>query len=204
MWKCNLLTELEHYWYPRNDVFDTIKVGWKFEREIEQNSFEHQKETFERSRFCRFNTFCFDEATLANNVLFSKDVLSGYVDRKEAPSKRWQLKTYLTTAKEKSGKSKDVCYLCQNDHDLDKCQDCNKVNSSFKRSCVMDVICQYQKIIIYGAVNKGECVILVVKNIQLVYMAIKIVRKKKMHLVATHRRVIALWHVQQVRWNQTL
>ena len=43
----------------------------------------------------------------------------------------------------------------------------------------MDVICQYQQIIIYGAVNKGECVILVVKNIQLVYMAIKVVRKKK-------------------------
>ena len=136
--------------------------------------------------------FVVDEATLANNVLFSKDALSGYLDRKEAPSKRWQLKTYLTTAKEKSGRSKDVCYLCQNDHDLDKCQDCNKVNSSFKRSCVMDVICQYQQMIIYGAVNKGQCVILVVKNIQLVYMAIKIVRKKKMHLVATHRRVIAL------------
>ena len=108
------------------------------------------------------------------------------------------LKTYLTTAKEKSGKSKDVCYLCQNDHDLDKCQDCNKVNSSFKRSCVMDVICQYQQIIIYGAVNKGECVILVVKNIQLVYMVIKVVRKTKMQMVATHRRVIAPWHEQQL------
>ena len=61
--------------------------------------------------------FVDDEATLANDPLFSKDALSGYVDRKEAPSKRWQLKTYLATAKEKSGKSKDVCYLCQNNHD---------------------------------------------------------------------------------------
>ena len=36
----------------------------------------------------------------------------------------------------------------------------------------MDVICQYQQIIIQGAGNKGECVILVVRNIQLVYMVI--------------------------------
>ena len=61
--------------------------------------------------------------TLATDPLFSKDALNRYLDRKEAPSKRQQLKTYLTTAKEKSGKSKDVCYLCQNDHDLDKCQE---------------------------------------------------------------------------------
>ena len=40
--------------------------------------------------------------------------MSGYVDRK--------LKTYLATAKEKSGKSKEVCYICQNNHGLDKCQ----------------------------------------------------------------------------------
>ena len=61
--------------------------------------------------------------TLATDPVFSKDALSRYLDRKEAPSKRQQLKTYLTTAKEKSGKSKDVCYLCQNDHDLDKRQE---------------------------------------------------------------------------------
>ena len=67
--------------------------------------------------------FVDDEATLANDSLFSKDALSGYVDRKEAPSKRQQLKTYLATAKEKSRKSKDVCYLRQNNHDLDKCQE---------------------------------------------------------------------------------
>ena len=53
---------------------------------------------------------------------FPKMPLSGYVDRKEAQSKQRQLKTNLVTAKEKSGKSKEVCYLCQNNHDLDKCQ----------------------------------------------------------------------------------
>ena len=42
---------------------------------------------------------------------------------KRAPSKRRQLKTYLATAKVKIGKSKDVSYLCQNNHDLDKCQE---------------------------------------------------------------------------------
>ena len=31
--------------------------------------------------------FVDDEATFANDPLFSKDVLSGYVDQKEAPSK---------------------------------------------------------------------------------------------------------------------
>ena len=62
----------------------------------------------------------------------------------------------------------------------------------------MDVICQYQQIIIHGAANKGECVILVVRNIQLVYIIIKVVRKTKMQMVATKRRVIALWHVQQL------
>ena len=58
-----------------------------------------------------------DEGTLANDPLFSKDSLSGYVDQKEAPSKRRQLKTYLATAKEKSEKSKDVCYFCQNNNE---------------------------------------------------------------------------------------
>ena len=51
----------------------------------------------------------------------------------------------------------------------------------------MDIICQYQQIIIHGAANKGECVILAVKNIQLIYMAIKVVGKTKMHLVTTDR-----------------
>ena len=36
--------------------------------------------------------------------------------------------------------------------------------SKFKKSCVMDVICQYQLIIIHGAAKKGECVILKVKH----------------------------------------
>ena len=62
----------------------------------------------------------------------------------------------------------------------------------------MVAIYQYQQIITHGAANKGECVILVVRNIQLVYMFIKVVRKTKMQMVATHRRVIAPWHVQQL------
>ena len=61
---------------------------------MEQNSFEHQKERFEREPdFADLIHFIDDEATLANDPLFSKDALSGYVDRKEAPSKRQQLKT---------------------------------------------------------------------------------------------------------------
>ena len=49
-----------------------------------------------------------------------------YVDRKEVPSKLRQLKTYLAKAKEKSAKSKEVCYLCKNNNDLDKCQESMK------------------------------------------------------------------------------
>ena len=83
--------------------------------------------------------------TLANDPLFSKDALSGYVDRKEALSKQQQLKTYLATAKEKSGKSKDVCYFCQNDHDLDKCQE-NMKKSVEERSKFL-----FQKKLRYGS-----------------------------------------------------
>ena len=52
---------------------------------------------------------------------------------------------------------------------------------------------------IHGAADKGECVILVLRNIQLVYMAIKLVRKTKSQLVETHKKVIGLWHVEQLR-----
>ena len=67
--------------------------------------------------------FVDNEAALANDPLFSKDALSECVKQKEAPRKSQQLKTYLATEKEKSGKLKNVCYLCQNDHDLNKCQE---------------------------------------------------------------------------------
>ena len=71
----NFLLKCESATYGQNwstidtpEMFGIIKVARKFEREMEQNCFQHQKETFE-------------------------DALSGYVDRKEAPSKRRQLKT---------------------------------------------------------------------------------------------------------------
>ena len=54
------------------------------------------------------------------------------------------MKTYLATAKEKSGKSKEVCYLCQNNHDLDKCQEYMK-KSLEERSKFL-----FQKKLCYG------------------------------------------------------
>ena len=63
----------------------------------------------------------------------------------------------------------------------------------------MNVTCQYQQITIHGAENKGECLIPMVRNIQLAYMVVKVVRKAKIQMVATHRRVIVLWNVQQLR-----
>ena len=75
------------------------------------------------SDFADLIRFADAEATLENDTLFSKDALSKYAEWKEAPSKLRQLKTYLAAAKKKIWKSKDLCYLCQIDHDLDKCQE---------------------------------------------------------------------------------
>ena len=56
--------------------------------------------------------FVDDEAILANDPLFSKEPLSGYVDKKEAPNRRKQLKTYLTASEEKTEELVNVCQLC--------------------------------------------------------------------------------------------
>ena len=65
--------------------------------------------------------FLDDEATLANDPLFSKEALSGNVDKKEAPNQRKQLKTYPTAAEEKTEEMVNVCKLCQKSHNLDSC-----------------------------------------------------------------------------------
>ena len=113
-------------------MFGTIKVAGKFEREMEQNCSEHQEETFERARFRRFNT-------LANDPLFSKDVLSGYVDQKEAPSKRTLA---CATIKLKS-KVASMCVVpvkvkCSNckkfrTHALDCCSQGNSISTDLAR-----------------------------------------------------------------------
>ena len=145
--------------------------------------------------------FVDDEETLANNPLFSKDALSGYVERKEASSKRRQLKTYLVTAKEKNGESKDVCYLCHNNHDLHRCQEYmkksmeEKIKFLFRKKLLWML---YANINRSAELHTKESVMLVVRIIQLVDMVIKAVRKTKMPIEATHRRLIALWHVQQL------
>ena len=67
--------------------------------------------------------FVEDEATLVNDPLFSKEALSGYVDKREVPVKKKQLKTYTITANENASRLLSSCPLCQRDHDLDKCED---------------------------------------------------------------------------------
>ena len=67
--------------------------------------------------------FVEDEATLVNDPLFSKEALSGYVDKREVPVKRKQLKTYVIAANEDTSRLQNSCPLCQRDHDLDKCED---------------------------------------------------------------------------------
>ena len=46
--------------------------------------------------------FVDDKATLANEPLFSKEALSGYVDKKETTNQRKQLKAYLIAAEERA------------------------------------------------------------------------------------------------------
>ena len=70
--------------------------------------------------------FVDDEATLANDPLFSKDAFNRYVDKKEAPNRRKLLKTYLTAAEEKTEEIVNICQLCQKSHDLDGCLDYKK------------------------------------------------------------------------------
>ena len=85
-----------------------------------------------------------DEATLANDPLFSKEAFSGYVDKKEAPNRRKLLKTYLTAAEEKTEEIVNVCQLCQKSHDLDDCP-VYKMKSVEERSKFL-----FQKKLCYG------------------------------------------------------
>ena len=61
--------------------------------------------------------FVDDEATLANEPLFSKEALSGYVDKKETTNQRKQLKTYLIAVEERTEELVNVCQLSQMNHD---------------------------------------------------------------------------------------
>ena len=88
--------------------------------------------------------FVDDEATLANDSLFSKEALYGYVDKKEAPNQRKQLKTYLTAAEEKTEEIVNVCQFCHKSHDLDSCPEYKK-KSVEERSKFL-----FQKKLCYG------------------------------------------------------
>ena len=72
--------------------------------------------------------FVEDEAILVNYLLFSKEALSGYVDKREVPVKRKQLKTYFIAANEDTSRLQNSCPSCQRDHDLDKCKDFMKIS----------------------------------------------------------------------------
>ena len=54
------------------------------------------------SDFGDITGFVDDDATFANDPLFSKVALSGCIDKKEAPNQKKQQKTYITAAEEKT------------------------------------------------------------------------------------------------------
>ena len=133
----NFLLKCENATYQQNwNTTDTPEMMCLVLSKLSGNSREKWKRTVLNIRrrhlrepyFADLILFVDDEATLAHDPFFFKDALNGYVGRKEAPSKRRQLKKYLATSKEKSGKSKDVYCLCQNNHDLDKCQEYMKTS----------------------------------------------------------------------------
>ena len=177
---------------------------------MEQNCFEHQKETFERVIFRRFNSFCWSWGNMSGSVGWSGDSLSGYVDQRELQvnggswrhillQQRWRVRNQRMFPI-----SVKIIMTWANVKSIWRSLRKKEVNSSFRKSCVIDVICQNQQIKIHGAPNKGESLIPVVRNIKLIYMVIKVVRKRKIQMVATGRRVIALWHVRKLSWNKGL
>ena len=85
--------------------------------------------------------FVEDEATLVNDPLFSKEALSGYVDKREVPVKRKQLKTYVIAANEDTSRLQNSCPLCQRDHDFDKCEDFMKNSVEHKSKFLAKNFC---------------------------------------------------------------
>ena len=81
---------------------------------------------------------------MANDPLFSKEALSGYVDQKEGPNQRKQLNTFLTAAEERTEEIANVCQLCQKSHDLDSCPEYKKKSAEERSKFV------FQKKLRYG------------------------------------------------------
>ena len=66
------------------------------------------------------------KATLANDPLFSKEVLSRYVGKKEAPNQRKLLKAHLNAAEEKTEEIVSSFQLRHKSHYLDGCPNYKK------------------------------------------------------------------------------
>ena len=89
--------------------------------------------------------FVGNETTLLNDPLFSKEALSGYVDKREVPVKQKQHKTYVITTNENTSKSLNSFLLCHWDHYFDKCEDFMEKaiedKSKFLAKCKLDYEC---------------------------------------------------------------
>ena len=121
-----------------------------------------------------------DKATLANDSLYSKEVLSGYVDKKEAANRRKQQKTYLTAAEEKTGEIVNVCQLCQKSHGLESCPEYKKKSVEERRKFLFhNKLCYgcYTPISFDHNAQICKFVTFAVKGILLGYMATKPARK---------------------------
>lgn len=105
-----------------------------------------------------------DEAKLVDDLLFSKEVLIGYVDRKEVPNQRRELKAYLTAAEKRTRKPGNISHPCRKGHNLYTCLEYKKTCSRKKNqilfrkklSVEMSVAHQYDQNTMPKTESKGK------------------------------------------------
>ena len=93
-----------------------------------------------------------------NDPLFSKEASSGYVNKREDPVKRKQLKAYVITENKNSSRSSNSCPLSQRDDNLDKCENFIK-KSTEDRSKIFTMSKLYYEcyVSIYSGYNSRNC-----------------------------------------------
>ena len=167
----NFLLKCESVTLGQNwNVLDALEIMWLVLSKLPGNTREKWTRNVMNIRrrqpdFADIIHFVDDEVTLANDPLFSKEAFSGYLDKKEAPNQRKQLKTYLTAAEEKTEEIANFCQSCQKSHDLAALTTRRNLlkkdaNFFFRRNCAMAVTHQYHLNTMNKSRSKGQFVTL--------------------------------------------
>ena len=133
------------YLIPQKLVFLVLsKLPGNPREKVTRNVMNIRRRHLREPDFADLIHFVDDKAILANNTLFSKEALSGYVGKKEAPNQRKLLKTHLTAAEVKTEETVNACQLCHKSHDLDGCPNYKKKSVEERRKFL------FQKKLCYG------------------------------------------------------